>query len=72
MVTDSGTELFSDVLEAVRYRYHKICKAFSKILLLTLRVDLLNTLFCLKALLRQGLSEPVSYGDLVYKFKGIV
>ena len=27
---------------------------------------------CLKTLLQQGISEPVSYGDLVYKFKIIV
>ena len=27
---------------------------------------------CLKTLLQQGISEPVFYGDLVYKFKIIV
>ena len=27
---------------------------------------------CLKTLLQQGISEPVLYGDLVYKFKRIV
>ena len=27
---------------------------------------------CLKALLKQGISEPVFHGDLVYKFKRIV
>ena len=27
---------------------------------------------CLKTLLQQGISEPVCYGDLVYKFKRIV
>ena len=27
---------------------------------------------CLKILLQQGISEPVFYGDLVYKFKKIV
>ena len=26
----------------------------------------------LKTLLQQGISEPIFYGDLVYKFKGIV
>ena len=27
---------------------------------------------CFKSLLQQGISEPVFYGDLVYKFKRIV
>ena len=27
---------------------------------------------CLKTLLQQGISEPVFYGDLVYKFQRIV
>ena len=27
---------------------------------------------CLETLLQQGISEPVFYGDLVYKFKTIV
>ena len=41
------------------YRYHKIRKAFSKFI-------------GLKTLLQQGISEPIFYGDLVYKFKRIV
>ena len=40
------------------YRYNKIRKAFSNI--------------GLKTLLQQGISEPIFYGDLVYKFKRIV
>ena len=43
------------------YRYHKIRKAFSKFYNIGL-----------KTLLHQGISEPIFYGDLVYKFKRIV
>ena len=53
------------------YRYHKIRKAFSKFyhrhseLIVKYNIGL-------KTLLQQGISEPISYGDLVYKFKRIV
>ena len=53
------------------YRYHKIRKAFSKFyhrhseLIVKYNIGL-------KALLQQGISEYIFYGDLVYKFKGIV
>ena len=53
------------------YRYHKIRKAFSKFyhrhseLIVKYNIGL-------KTLLQQGISEPIFYGDLVYKFKGIV
>ena len=53
------------------YRYHKIRKAFSKLyhrhseLIVKYNIGL-------KTLLQQGLSEPIFYGDLVYKFKIIV
>ena len=53
------------------YRYHKIRKAFSKFyhrhseLIVKYNIGL-------KALLQQGISEPIFYGDLVYKFKRIV
>ena len=53
------------------YRYHKLRKTFSKFyrrhyeLVFKFNVGL-------KTLLHQGLSEPESYGDLVYKFKKIV
>ena len=53
------------------YRYHKIRKAFSKFyqrhseLILKYNIGL-------KTLLQQGISEPIIYGDLVYKFKRIV
>ena len=42
-----------------------------KILLQTLRVDCKYNV-CLKILLQQVISEPVFYGDLVYKFKRII
>ena len=53
------------------YRYHKIRKAFSKFyhrhseLIVKYNIGL-------KTLLQQGISEPILYGDLVYKFKRIV
>ena len=53
------------------YRYHKIRKAFSKFyhrhseLIVKYNIGL-------KTLLQQGISEPIYYGDLVYKFKRIV
>ena len=53
------------------YRYHKLRKTFLK--LYRRHSDLVskyNTV--LKSLLKQGLSEPEFYGDLVYKFKKIV
>ena len=53
------------------YRYHKIRKAFSKFyhrhseLIVKYNIGL-------KTFLQQGISEPIFYGDLVYKFKRIV
>ena len=52
------------------YRYHKIRKAFSKFyhrhseLIVKYNIGL-------KTLLQQGISEPIFYGDLVYKFRRI-
>ena len=48
------------------YRYHKLCKAFSKFY----RRHIYNV--GLKTLLLQGLSEPEFNGDLVYKFRKII
>ena len=53
------------------YRYHEIRKAFSKFyhrhseLIVKYNIGL-------KTLLQQGISEPIIYGDFVYKFKRIV
>ena len=53
------------------YRYHKIRKALSKFyhrhseLIVKYNIGL-------KTLLPKGISEPIFYGDLVYKFKRIV
>ena len=53
------------------YRYHKIQKAFSKLyhrhseLVVKYNIGFKNPL-------QQGISEPIFYGDLVYKFKRIV
>ena len=54
-----------------RYRYHKIRKAFSKFYLRNF--DIVSKLNVgLKTLLLQGLSEPVFYAALVYKFRKII
>ena len=53
------------------YRYHKLRKTFSKFY--RRYFDLISKFQIeLKSLLRQGLSEPEFYGDLVHKLKKIV
>ena len=53
------------------YRYHKLRKTFS--IFYRRYYDLISKFQVgLKSLLRQGLSEPDFYGDLVYKLKKIV
>ena len=50
------------------YRYHKLRKTFSKFY--RRHYELISKFNVgLKTLLREGLSEPEFYGDLVYKFK---
>ena len=53
------------------HRYHKLHQAFSK-LNYQHSESIVKYNICLKTLLQQGISEPVLYGDLVYKFKRIV
>ena len=53
------------------YRYHKIRKAFSKFYYRHSEL-IVKYNSGLKSLLQQGISEPIIYGDLVYKFKRIV
>ena len=48
------------------YRYHKIRKAFSKF------YQRHSELIVKYNILQQGISEPIFYGDLVYKFKRTV
>ena len=53
------------------YRYHQIRKTFP--IFYRQHYELVSKFNVgLKTLLYQGLSEPVFYGDLVYKFKTIV
>ena len=52
------------------YRYHKIRKTFCKFYRHSELIVKYN--IGLKTLLQQGISEPIFYGDLVYKFKRIV
>ena len=53
------------------YRYHKIRKAFLKLYHRHSELIVIYNIG-LKTLLQLGISEPIFYGDLVYKFKGIV
>ena len=53
------------------YRYHKLRKTFSKYY--RRHYDLVSNFNTgLKSLLKQGLSEPEFYDDIVYKFRKIV
>ena len=72
-VTDFNTcnELLTQKLLKQGYWYHELLKAFST--LYRQYYDLISKFQVgLKSLLRQGLSEPEFYGDLVYKLKKIV
>ena len=53
------------------YRYHKIRKAFSKLYHQDSELIVKYNIH-LKTLLQQGISEPIFYGDLVYKLNIIV
>ena len=72
-VADFNTrnKLLTQKLLKQGYRYHKLRKTFSKFY--RRYYDLISKFqIRLKSLLRQGLSEPDFYGDLVYKLKKIV
>ena len=72
-VADFNTrnKLLTQKLLKQGYRYHKLCKTFSKFY--RRYYDLISKFEVeLKSLLLQGLSEPDFYGDLVYKMKQIV
>ena len=72
-VADFNTrnKLLTQKLLKQGYRYHKFCKTCSKFY--RQYYDLISKFQVgLKSLLRQGLSEPDFYGDLVYKLKKIV
>ena len=72
-VTDFNTrnKLLTQKLLKQGYQYHKLCKTFSKFY--RRYYDWISKFQVgLKSLLRQGLSEPEFYGDLVYKLKKIV
>ena len=68
---NTRNKLLTQKLLKQGYRYHKLRKTFSKFY--NRYYDLISKFKVgLKSLLRQGLSEPDFYGDLVYKFKKIV
>ena len=53
------------------YRYHKLRKTFSKFY--RRHYEMIAKFFVgQKTLLREGLSEPGFYGNLVYKFKNLI
>ena len=68
---DDFNNRISFQLLSYQNRYHKIQKEFSKFYH---RHSELNVKYNigLKTLLQQGISEPIFYGDLVYKIKRIV
>ena len=53
------------------YRYHKLHKAFSKCYYRHAELIVKYNIY-LKTLLQQCISEPVFYGDLVYRFRIII
>ena len=68
---NTRNKLLTQKLLKQGYRYHKLCKTFSHFF--RRYYDLISKFKVgLKSLLRQGLSEPDFYGDLVYKLKKIV
>ena len=72
-ISDFNTrnKLLTQKLLKQGYRYHKLRKIFSKFY--RQYYDLISKFQAgLKSLLRQGLSEPEFYGELVYKLKKIV
>ena len=71
-VADFNTrnKLLTQKLLKQGYQYHKLHKFLNFIEATMIRY--LNPQVGLKSLLRQGLSEPEFYGDLVYKLKKIV
>ena len=72
MLMTSTTETYLNVkLLKQGYRYHKIRKPFSKFYHRHSEL-FVKHIIGLKNLLQQGISEPIFYGDLVYKFKRIV
>ena len=67
---NTRNKLLTQKLLKQGYRYHKLRKTFSKFY--RRYYDLISKFQVgLKSLLRQGLSEPDFYGDLVYKLKKI-
>ena len=68
---NTHNKLLTQKLLKLGYRYHKLRKTFSKFYR---RYYDLKSKFQigLKSLLRQGISEPEFYGELVYKLNKIV
>ena len=68
---NSHNKLLTQKILKQGYRYHKLRKTFSKFY--RRYYDSISKFQVrLKSLLRQGLSDPDFYGDLVYKLKKIV
>ena len=68
---NSRNKLVTQKLLKQGYRYHLLRKTFSKVY--RIYYDLISKFQVgFKSLLRQGLSEPEFYGDVVYKLKKII
>ena len=72
-VTDfnNRNKFFAAKLHKQGYRYHKLCKAFSKFC--SNQIELIEKYHVsLKQLMQQGISNLEFYGNLVYKFMQII
>ena len=67
----STETIFDFLVTKTRLSILKLGKAFSKLYYRRSKL-IVKYNRCLKTLLQQGISKPVFYGDLVYKFKRIV
>ena len=68
---NARNKCLTDKLLQQGYRYHKLRKNFSKFY--RRHFELISKFNVgLKTLLREGISEPDFYGDLVYKFKKLI
>ena len=65
---NNRNKIFTSKLLKQAYRYHIFCKGFSKFYYRHSEL-IVKYNICLMTLLQQGISEPVFYGDFVYKFK---
>ena len=73
-ITDfnNRNKFFTAKLLKQSYRYHKLCKAFSKFYRRHFELIEKYHISLKKKFMQQGICYPEFYGDLVYKFKKII